>query len=198
MYLDPARSAGHSLSPVLRPPTLDEAHPDSTHAGQLVHRLEPLVHRLRQEVRKLLVVEDLEMAPRGDLADGGGVPAVADVGVGALDEDAARLARALCEDLASDVEETHPSPDVAPRLLDDGVPVDVGEEAQAEAFGRAWVRVAVDGEAGLGGIEDLPHAILHLVVGDGAPVSGLTICHYLVVRGEGYVCRRGRGREEEG
>ena len=136
---------------------------------------------------KLLVVEYLEVAAGGDLADCGGVPSVAYVGVRALDEDAARLTRALGEDLPAHVEEANPAPDVASRLLDDGVPVDVGEEAKAEAFGRAGVRVAVDGEAGLGRVEDLAHAILHLIVGDRAPVGRLAVRHHLVVWGKGYV-----------
>ena len=140
---------------------------------------------------KLLVVEYLEVAPRGDLADGGRVPPVPHVGVGALYEDAAGLARALGKDLPADVEETYPPPDVSPGLLDDGVPVDVGEETQAEAFGRARVRVAVDGEARLGGVEDLPHAVLHLVVRDGAPVSRLTVGDHLIVGWRGNVCVEG-------
>ena len=35
---------------------------------------------------------------------------------------------------------------------------------------------AIHGEAGLGGLEDLSHTVLHLVVGDRAPVGGLTVC----------------------
>lgn len=44
-----------------------------------------------------------------DLADGGGVPAVALVAVGGLHEDGA-VAEALCEDLPADVVQPHASP----------------------------------------------------------------------------------------
>ena len=195
MYLDPTWGAGHRLSLVLGAPPLHIAHPDGTHAGQLVDRLKPLVDRLGQEVGKLLVVaEYLEVAPRGDLAHSGRVPAVPHVGVGALDEDATGLAGALGKHLPAHVEETHAPPDVPPGLLDDGVAVNVGEEAQAEALGRAGVRVAVDGEAGLGGVEHIPHPVLHLVVGDRAPVGRLTAGDNLIVCQGGYVYG-GRGRK---
>ena len=144
---------------------------------------------------KLLVVEYLEVAPRGDLAHSGCVPAVPHVGVGALDEDATGLAGALGKHLPAHVEETHAPPDVPPGLLDDGVAVDVGEEAQAEALGRAGVRVAIDGEAGLGGVEHLPHPVLHFVVGDRAPVSRLTVGDKVI--GAMSVGGGGGGREEE-
>ena len=47
--------------PVLCSPALHKTHADGAHAGQLVHRLEALVHRLSQEGSKLLVVEDLQV-----------------------------------------------------------------------------------------------------------------------------------------
>ena len=196
MYLDPTWGAGDRLSPVLGAPPLHKAHPDGTHAGQLVDRLEPLVDRLGQEVGKLLVVEYLEVAPRGDLAHSGRVPAIPHVGVGALDEDATGFTGALGKHLPAHVEETHAPLDVPPGLLDDGVTVDVGEEAQAEALGRAGVRVAVDGEAGLGGVEHLPHPVLHLVVGDRAPVGRLTVGDNLIVCRGGYVCGGKEGGRE--
>jgi hypothetical protein len=49
--------------PVLGAPALDEAHAYGAHPRQLVHRLEALAHRLAEERRKLLVVEDLQVAP---------------------------------------------------------------------------------------------------------------------------------------
>ena len=64
------------LSVVLRAPALDEGHPYGAHLGQLVNCLEPVVHGLGEEGGELLVVEDLEAAARGDLADRGGVKAV--------------------------------------------------------------------------------------------------------------------------
>ena len=43
------------LSVVLSAPALDKGHADGAHLGQLVDRLEPVVHGLGQQRRKLLV-----------------------------------------------------------------------------------------------------------------------------------------------
>ena len=48
-----------------------------------------MVDRLGEELGKQLVVKDLEAAAAGDLAHGGGVEAMLEVTVAALDEDAA-------------------------------------------------------------------------------------------------------------
>lgn len=48
--------------PVFGAPTLDERHTDRTHTRQLIYRLEALRHRLRQQRRKLLIVEDFQIA----------------------------------------------------------------------------------------------------------------------------------------
>ena len=50
---------------------------------------EVCTYRLRKEVSELCVVEDVEVTPGGDLADGVGVPAVPLVAVLGLDEDGA-------------------------------------------------------------------------------------------------------------
>ena len=69
-----------------------------------------------------------------------------------------------------------------PGLLHDGVPVDVGEEAEAEPVGVAGVGEAVHGDAGLAGVEGLAHAGVELVVGDGTPegctqvITNITAC----------------------
>ena len=48
--------------PVLSSPTLDKTHTNDAHSGQLVDRIEPLIHRLGKQGRNLLVVEDFEIA----------------------------------------------------------------------------------------------------------------------------------------
>ena len=58
---------------IFRAPTLDKGHPDGAHFGQLVDCLKAMVDRLREKSGKLLVVEDLEAAAGGDLADSGRV-----------------------------------------------------------------------------------------------------------------------------
>lgn len=54
MDLHPARRARHVLPVVLRAPALHKAHAYGAHFGELVHRLEAVVHRLAEQLRKLL------------------------------------------------------------------------------------------------------------------------------------------------
>lgn len=61
-----------------------------------------MVDGLGEELRKQLVVKDLEAAAAGDLAHGGGVEAVLEIAVAALDEDAA-VAQTLGVHLAAHV-----------------------------------------------------------------------------------------------
>ena len=104
--LDPAGRARHVLPVVLGAPALDEAHPDRAHLCELVHGLEAVVDGLAEQLRKLLVVEDLEAAAGRDLADGRRVEVVVVVAVAALNEDAA-VAETLGEHLATDVVQVH-------------------------------------------------------------------------------------------
>ena len=68
---------------------------------------------------------------------------------------------------------------MSPRILYGGVSVDVGEEAQTEPVPLAGVSEPVHGDAGLAGVEGLPHPRVELVVGDGAPEGGLAVHHGL-------------------
>lgn len=61
------------------------------------------------------------------------------------------------------------------RQLHGGVAVDVGEQAQAEAFRVGRICKSVHGEGGLGRVKDLSHALVQLVVGDGAPEGRLAV-----------------------
>lgn len=61
-----------------------------------------MVNRLGQELSEQLVVKDLEAAAAGDLTNGGGVEAVLEVAVAALNEDAA-VAQALSIHLATNI-----------------------------------------------------------------------------------------------
>ena len=134
MDLDPTWSGCDHLPTVLHPPALDEANSDGAHASELEDLLEPLVHRLCQLVGKELVVKDAHDAAGRDLADGRRVPVVPHVGVHTLHEDAA-LGEALGVDLPSHVEEPHSPADVPPCLLDDCIPVYVGEKTETESIG---------------------------------------------------------------
>jgi hypothetical protein len=48
--------------PVLRSPSFDKAHSDGAHSCQLVDSLKAVVHRLREQRCKLLVVENFQVA----------------------------------------------------------------------------------------------------------------------------------------
>ena len=88
---------------------LDEAHAYGAHLGELVHHLEAVVDGLREQLGEQLVVEDLQAAAAGDLAHRGGVEAVLEVAVAALDEDAA-VTQALCVHLPADVVQVQTCP----------------------------------------------------------------------------------------
>lgn len=62
-----------------------------------------------------------------------------------------------------------------------GVAVDVGEQAQAEALGVGRICKSIHREGGLGRVKDLSHALVQLIVGDGAPKGRLTVCDWLQV-----------------
>lgn len=64
------------------------------------------------------------------------------------------------------------------RVLDGGVAVDVGQEAQAEAV-LVVTRVgeAVHQNAVGGSVESLPHPVVELIVSDRTPVLGLFIAN---------------------
>ena len=70
---------------------------------------------------------------------------------------------------------------MASRELHRGVAVHVGKQAQAEALRVGRVREAVHGERGLRGVEGLAHALVELIVGDGAPEGRLAVRHGLEV-----------------
>ena len=106
VHLNPAGCACHVLPVILCPPALDKAHADGAHLRELEDSFEAMVDRLAEELRELLVVEDLEAAAGRDLADGGGVEVVVVVALTALHEDAA-VAETLRKHLASHVVQVH-------------------------------------------------------------------------------------------
>lgn len=160
MHFYPAGGAGYILSMVLGTPALHKAHTDGAHLGELVDGLEAVVDGLSQQLGELLVVEDLQAAATGDLTDGGGVEAMMVVAVSALYENAG-VAEALGVDLSADIVEVHAFADVPAGVLDGGVAVDVGEQAQAEAvLVVGGVSEAVHEHAGGGGVVGFAHAVV--------------------------------------
>lgn len=119
---------------------------------------------------------------RWNLADGGWMPLVPSVGVRTLHKDAG-LALALCIHLSSHVEQVDSSADVPAGVLNLLVPVNVGQQAQTEPVLGAGVREAIHGQAGLGGLEDLTHSVLHLVVAHHTPIGRLCVSNGLIISG---------------
>lgn len=70
-------------------PYFNKAHSNSTHLGQLIHHFETMIYWLGQQLGKELVVEDLEAAATGDLADSGWVETMLVVTVTALHKNTA-------------------------------------------------------------------------------------------------------------
>ena len=158
-------------SPVFSAPALHETNPNGAYSGEGIDGLEALVDGLVGELHKLRLVEDLEAAAGRNLDHRGQMPLVPLVAVGRLHEHRI-LAEALGEHLAALVRQLQAAADVVARHLDLVGAVDVGEDAEAEALARRRVRVAVDGDRVhvARHVEHLAHALLHLVVGQRAPV----------------------------
>lgn len=74
--------------------------------------------------------------------------------------------------------------DVPPRELHSRVPVDVGEQPQAEALRIGGVGEAVHGHGRLRGVECFPNALVQFIVGDGAPEGWLAVGDRLQVWGD--------------
>lgn len=67
-----------------------------------------------------------------------------------------------------------------PSILNGGVAVDVGEQAEAESVAVVGgICEAIDKHAGGGRLEGLPDAVVELVINNGAPVLGFLIGHGL-------------------
>lgn len=73
----------------IRNPYFNKAHSNSAHLGQLIHHFETMIDWLGKQLGEELVVEDLEAAAAGDLADGGWVETVLIVTVAALHKNTA-------------------------------------------------------------------------------------------------------------
>lgn len=67
-----------------------------------------------------------------------------------------------------------------PGILNGGVAVDVGEQAEAEPVAVVGgIREAIDEHAGGGRVEGLPDTVVEFVVNNGAPVLGFLVGHRL-------------------
>lgn len=70
-------------------PYFNKAHSNSTHLGQFIHHFETVIDRLGKQLGEELVVEDLEAAATGDLADRGWVETMLVVTVATLHKNTA-------------------------------------------------------------------------------------------------------------
>lgn len=89
MHLDPAGCTCHVLSMILSAPAFDETQPNHAHLGELKNGLVAVRQRLVEQLRKLLIVEDLQAAARWNLADGSRMEVMVVVTGTTLHEDAA-------------------------------------------------------------------------------------------------------------
>lgn len=64
---------------------------------------------------------------------------------------------------------------VSPGHLHRGVPVDVGQQAKAEALRVGGIGEAVHRQRGLRCVKGLAHPLVQLIVGDGAPEGRLRV-----------------------
>ena len=160
---------------VLRPPALDEAHPDSAHLGKFVDGLETMVDRLGQHAGKILVVEDLKATLGRNLTDGGRMEAVRRIAVPALDKDR-RVAQALCKDLPANREEVDALADVSSGVLNGRVTVHAGQETNTETVsGGGGVCESIHNHVVARCTENFTDAVVKLIVSHRTPIWRLLV-----------------------
>lgn len=179
MHFYPAGGAGHILSVIFGSPTLYKTHANSAHLCELIDSLKAVVDRLSEQLSKLLIVEDLEAAAAGDLADGSGMEAMVVVAIPALHENAG-VTQTLGVHLSSNIIQVNTFANMAAGILDCGVAVDIGQKAQAKAiFVVGRISEAVHQHASRGGMVSLTNTVIQLIVHNRAPVAWFLILYRL-------------------
>lgn len=177
--LDPAGGAGNILAVVLCSPALYEAHAYGTHLCKLVDGLKTMVHRLGQELSKLLVVKNFQATPARNLAHRSGVKSMMIVAVPALHKDAT-VTEAFRVHLPSNVIKMNSFSNMPPGVFNSGIPVNIGEQPKAETVlivGR--IGETIHQHTRGGGMECLAHTVVELIVDNRAPVFWFLIGNYL-------------------
>jgi len=144
VHLYPTGGGRNVLSVILGPPPLHERHPNGAHLSKFIDRLKPMVHRLCQERRKFLVIEDLQAATWWNFAYCGRVEPMVIVAVSGLDKNS-RIGQAFCVHFSTYVIQVNTFSDVPPSVFNGGVPVHIGQLAQTEPVVVLvrWVREPV-------------------------------------------------------
>lgn len=163
MKLYPAGRACHCLTPVFGAPALDKADSNSAHVSKRVDRLEAIVDTLFQQCRKVLIIEDFQIATWWNFTDRSRMPVVHVVTVGRLDEDCA-VTQTLGKNLASNVVESNTVANVPASEFNLVSPINVTEEAETEAVLARGVGKAVNGETGRSTVEGVADSRIRLVV----------------------------------
>lgn len=116
MDFDPTGGAGDILPVILCSPAFDKAHSNGAHFSQLIDNFESLVHRLSEQLSKELVVENLQAAASGYLANGGWVKTMLIVAVAALNKNTA-VTHTLRINLPSNIIQMNAFSNVPPGIL---------------------------------------------------------------------------------
>jgi hypothetical protein len=143
MNLNPTWSTGDRLSPVLGTPSLDETHAYGTHSGQLIDSLKPVINRLRQLSRKLLVVEYFQITAWWDLTNCGWMPSIALVAVWTLNKHGT-VTETFGKHLTANVIESNTFTNMSSCHLDLLSAIDIRQKPKTESFAARWVRKAIN------------------------------------------------------
>lgn len=73
-------------SPVFSSPAFHEGHSDGAHSRQLINSFKALGNALGQQIRKLVIVENFQIATWRYLANRGRMPTIALIAIWALNE----------------------------------------------------------------------------------------------------------------
>jgi len=165
------------LTVIFCSPAFHKAHTNGAHLSEFKDGFKSVVDRLREQLRKLLVVEDLERAACRNLADGGWMESVVIIAITRLDENGS-VREALGKHFTAHVVKVDAFADVSPRVFDGGVSIDVREETETESVVVVrGIREAVDNDGGRLGVEDFADAGVELVISDRSPIGRFFVRH---------------------
>lgn len=166
MYFDPTRCTCDVLAVVFSSPAFNKAHTNCAHFCELVDSFKALIHTLCQELGKFLVVEDFQAASRGNLAHCGRMKTVRVIAIATLDKNST-ITQALSKNLSSNVKQVHSFSNVASDILNGGVSVDIGEQAQTKPVSiHAWVCISIHYHVRAGGMKSFTNSLVQFIVAD--------------------------------
>ena len=182
LNLNPAGGSGNALSPIINTPSLYKTDTNLAHVWKLVHSLEVRIRRLTKLSSKLLEVEDWNIFPRKNLADGCRMPTITNVCNRTLNKDTC-ITQTLRVHDTTDLVKMDTFANTVPGFINFllFLPFSVGKDPQTKSVQTVWTGETVDNKRFVRSLKHFTNTVLHLVVLYRAPESRLNIVDEVVV-----------------